>query len=96
MTIGTENPKSLAGFIAWLKEQPADREYKYTAPRECAVAQWLTDIGEKHTCLESAEVDALLGCGRIVNNYPETMGAALKRAQHFAATGERFFDGLDY
>lgn len=39
------DPLSLAGLIAWLEKQPADRSYNYDCTGSCLIAQYLTAQG---------------------------------------------------
>lgn len=78
---------SLAGFIAWLEQQPADRPYDYQPCPTCAIGQYLRAIGK-------TEADLLVGGDapyhvwnhHIAKPLPWTFGAALMRARTFAAT----------
>jgi len=73
--------RSLAGFMAWLEQQPPEMEYRFTQPDRCAVAQYLKAMGETNIVLYSGDVRDMLGDHRIVSSYPETFGAALERAR---------------
>ncbi len=66
-------PPTLAGMIAWLEKQPADKEYTVNNPRTCLMGQYWGAV-------------ALMGrtypwTVEVIYETPRTCGAALARAR---------------
>jgi hypothetical protein len=74
---------TLSGFIAWLEQQPADKEYNYFRSDLCAAAQYLQSQGRRgQDCIIQLPLNWL---NEIVMFKPWTFGAALDRAREVAA-----------
>ena len=88
------NPLSLEAFADWLEQQPADKEYRWLDPCECAIGQYCRSLGMKG-CAELSETAyfVLEGVDGARNHYiamdrPRTFGAALRRARSAIASAE--------
>jgi len=75
--------RSLAGFVAWLELQPANKQYCPVSPNVCALAQYLGGF-----CNPSDEGAIIGGDGDIIFGHPRTFGGVLERARSALSAGE--------
>lgn len=86
------DPLSLAGLIAWLETQPANRTYEWMdCSGGCLIGEYGRAIGIKRLDRRNYELNQIFGGdnGTIFDTYsqvcngggPYTYGAALKRAR---------------
>lgn len=79
---------SLAGFVAWLGEQPADKIYDPGKPTKCALGQYFQSVGLPPVCLVSEAAEKLntdyYDLFRIVIGFSpglQTFGSAVNRVE---------------
>lgn len=91
------DPFSLESLIAWLEKQPANKEYNYCDPHNCALCQYFRDAGLEVESITRNEIRHRDGR---TTEFPvtfswdisnsayrglSTFGAALERARAVAA-----------
>jgi hypothetical protein len=56
---GWNKDVTLENFVLWLERQPPRQRYKWEDPENCAVTQWLNDLGYEDVCVmvHSAFID---------------------------------------
>lgn len=78
------NPHSVAGIIAWLETQPADKEYAWYDTRACLACRYLEALGYKAPWGSFKYTGAFGNSDNyfeIAGQKPWTYGAALGRAR---------------
>lgn len=81
------DPLSLEGLIAWLEQQPSDKEYPYhDIQGACMVGQYMASHGVTWSCRNFVNGWSSL-FGRITAVQPWTFDAALERARAELAKG---------
>lgn len=85
------DPFLLGSLIAWLEQQPAQKTYRYTDPRNCLLCQYFTAHGFSEVHVTMNNMRHSLGeiefprtfSWDVSNAYPQdsTFGAALERAR---------------
>lgn len=87
------DPLSLAGLIAWLETQPADKKYNWSdCEGGCLIDQYGTAVGHLHIGASGIKLHKIFGkgdgYGKVCSNLsePTTFGAALERARKLAAS----------
>lgn len=92
------DPLTTKALIAWLEQQPADKEYCYTEPGSCLLAQYLHHVFGFEVLIDRHSFDLFDGDNHVVRSAapptdwadiaiarPRTFGAALERARKLAA-----------
>lgn len=83
---------ALEPLIAWLEKQPAYKEYEFTEPRKCLLAQYYhaqgyqdVEVGGYIVTLDGKKwYDIPDSFGDISAKRPLTFGAALDRAREYS------------
>jgi hypothetical protein len=85
----TKTP-TMAGFIAWLEQQPAEETYVWENCEICAIAGYAQSIGKHYVDVVDAIDGSLHGAHPLEKNVslprPHSYGAALKRARKYEAS----------
>ena len=69
---------TIEAFADWCEKQPAEKEYKYTAPRVCACGQYASWLGWKGSWLTS-ETQFWAAADDFAIEPPHTFGALAAR-----------------
>ena len=85
------NPLTFEAFVTWLDSKPKDETYDFGACQDCAIAQYVKEIGVKDFRKAGSmgwhdvagDYHRLLPCPHIVGGGPWTFGAAAKRAKAY-------------
>jgi hypothetical protein len=89
------DPWSMASFIAWLEQKPADEKYCYVETGRCLIAQYLLHLGHEFVSVGPGgryslslpiqdDHQAPKPIWQVAICEPWTFGAALKRARKVA------------